>query len=129
MKNILYSLTLAIVLSGCIANATYQVLKGKLDVPKKQSYQITYRAAFGDGLSANIIYTDENGGDVELKKINGIWEKQVVLKSGTRVQFQALAKAGAKSRAEYKILVDGKEVSGYILSGKRLNYVYKFELP
>lgn len=130
MRNIFCCFLLTLTLSSCLVmTSNYSVSKGKLDIPKRESYQVVYQADFGDGLKANVIYTDTDGQPVELKNAAGAWQKSVTLKPGTYVQFETLAKAKTKSRAAYKILVDGKVVSEYVLSGKRLNYTFAFDLP
>jgi len=119
-------------LSSCalgVATTFYSMSRGKLDVPQKETYNVVYQANFGDRLSADVAYTNESGKQTELKEVNGAWEKAVTLKSGTHVQLKTLATAKSKSRGEYKILVDGKVVSEYVLSGKRLNYTFSFDLP
>jgi hypothetical protein len=121
-----------LVLSSCaLVNLTtvYSNSSGKINVPQKESYRVVYQAKFGDGLTADVAYTNESGKQTELKEINGAWEKTVTLKSGTHVQLKTFATAKSKSRGEYKILVDGKVVSEYILSGKKLNYTFSFDLP
>ena len=107
----------------------YFMSTGKIEVPKKESYQVLYQASFGDQLTADVSYTDENGEKTSLKAVGGAWEKTVILKAGTRVSFKAIATSKAKSKAEYKILVDGKTVSEHILNGKKLKYKYAFDLP
>jgi len=132
MKNIFYCFLLMIALSSCAFSTmttVYSNSKGKINVPQKESYTVVYQVSFGDGLKADAAYTDESGEQTNLKNIGGVWEKQVTLKSGTYAQLKTLAKAKAKSRAEYKILVDGKVISEYIQSGKRLNYSLAFDLP
>jgi hypothetical protein len=132
MKNIFYCFSLMLILSSCaLVNITtvYSNSSGKINVPQKESYSVVYQAKFGDGLTADVAYTDESGKQTELKEINGAWEKTVTLKSGTHVQLKTFATAKSKSRGEYKILVDGKVVSEYVLSGKKLNYTFAFELP
>jgi hypothetical protein len=132
MKNIFYCFLLMIALSSCAFSTmttVYSNSKGKINVPQKESYIVVYQVSFRDGLKADAAYTDESGEQTNLKNIGGVWEKQVTLKSGTHAQLKTLAKAKAKSRAEYKILVDGKVISEYIQSGKRLNYSLAFDLP
>ncbi|QNN41079.1 hypothetical protein [Pedobacter roseus] len=132
MKNIFYCFLLTLMLSSCalgVMTTFYSMSRGKIDVPKKESYNVVYQASFGDRLSADVAYTNESGKQTELKEVNGVWEQVVTLKSGTHVQLKTLATAKSKSRGEYKILVDGKVVSEYILSGKRLNYTFSFDLP
>ncbi|TCD22049.1 hypothetical protein EZ456_18075 [Pedobacter psychrodurus] len=107
----------------------YSMSKGKIDVPKKESYNVLYQASFGDGLTADVAYADESGKQTELKEVSGAWEKSVTLKSGTHVQLKTFATAKTKSKGEYKILVDGKVISEYVLSGKKLNYTFAFDLP
>ncbi|KRT16492.1 hypothetical protein ASU31_10030 [Pedobacter ginsenosidimutans] len=132
MKNIFYCFLLMLVLGSCaISTMTtfYSMSKGKIDTPKKESYNVVYQASFGDGLKADVAYTNESGKQTELKEINGAWEKPVTLKSGTHVQLTTFATAKHKSKGEYKILVDGKVVSEYVLSGKKLKYTFAFDLP
>ena len=132
MKNIFYCFLLMPALSSCfLANVTtvYSNSRGKIDVPQKESYQVVYQANFGDGLKAEVAYTNENTTQTELKEIGGVWEERVALKSGTHVQLKTFATAKASAKGEYKILVDGKVVSEYILRGKKLNYTFSFDLP
>ena len=132
MKNIFYCFLLMLVLSSCfLANITtvYSNSKGKIDVPKKESYQVVYQANFEDRLTADVAYTNETANQTELKEIKGAWEKRVTLKSGTHVQLKTFATAKTSAKGEYKILVDGKVVSEYILRGKKLNYTFSFDLP
>ncbi|TBO39548.1 hypothetical protein [Pedobacter kyonggii] len=132
MKNIFYCFLLMLVLSSCaISTMTtfYSMSKGKIDVPKKESYSVVYQAKFGDGLTADVAYTNESGKQTELKEVNSAWEKTVSLRSGTHVQLKTFATAKSESRGEYKILVDGKVVSEYVLNGKKLNYTFAFDLP
>lgn len=98
-------------------------------MPQKESYRVVYRASFSRELVADAAYTDGNGNQVELKEISGNWEKTVILKSGTHAQLTTFAKAKTDARGEYKIMVDGKVVSEYILTGKRLKYNFDFDLP
>ncbi|MGM9474924.1 hypothetical protein ACS5PU_00790 [Pedobacter sp. GSP4] len=132
MKNIFYCSLVMLVLSSCALSTmttVYSMSRGKIDVPQKETYNVVYRANFGEGLTADVAYTDESGKQTELKKVSGNWEKTVTLKTGTHVLLKTFATAKDKSRGEYKILVDGKVVSEYILSGKRLNYTFAFDLP
>jgi hypothetical protein len=132
MKNIFYCFLLIVALSSCalgVMTTVYSMSRGKLDIPQKETYNVVYQANFGDGLMAEVEYTDESGKPAGLKKVNGNWEKSVTLKSGTHVQLKTLATAKSRSKGEYKILVDGKVVSEYVLSGKRLNYTFSFGLP
>lgn len=103
--------------------------KGKIDIPKKESYNVLYQASFEDGLTADVAYTNESSKQTELNEVKGAWEKSVTLKSGTHVQLTTFATARRKSKGEYKILVDGKVVSEYVLSGKKLKYTFAFDLP
>lgn len=132
MKNIFYCFLLILVLDGCaISTMTtiYSMSKGKIDTPKKEIYHVVYQASFGDGLKADVAYTNESGKETELKEVSGIWEKSATLKSGTHVQLTTFAIAKHKSKGEYKILVDGKVVSEYVLSGRKLKYTFAFDLP
>ncbi|MBB6236185.1 hypothetical protein HDC90_000791 [Pedobacter sp. AK013] len=132
MKNIFYCFLLMLVLSSCsLVNITtvYSNSRGKIDVPQKESYQVVYQANFGDRLRADISYTDETAKQTELTGVSGAWEQRVTLKSGTHVQLKTFATAKASAKGEYKILVDGKVVSEYTLSGKKLNYTFLFDLP
>jgi hypothetical protein len=130
MKNIFYVFLLMFALSACSSmTSIYFMSTGKIEVPKKESYQVIYRAGFGDQLTADVSYTDENGKKTSLKAVGGAWEKTVILKAGTRVSFKAIATSKTKSKAEYKILVDGKTVSEHVLNGKKLKYKYAFDLP
>ncbi|KIA94301.1 hypothetical protein OC25_10295 [Pedobacter kyungheensis] len=107
----------------------YSKSKGKIDVPLKENYTVTYQVGFEENLKADVAYTDESGKQSKLENISGEWEKQVTLKTGTHVELKTLAKAKTKSRATYKILVDGKVVAEYIQTGKRLSYMLAFDLP
>ncbi|GAA4209369.1 hypothetical protein GCM10022289_34720 [Pedobacter jeongneungensis] len=107
----------------------YSISGGKADVPKKETYYVVYQAKFGNGLTADVAYTNESGKETELKEVSGTWGKTVVLKSGTHAKLKTLATAATDAKGEYKILVDGKVVSEYVLSGKRLNYTFSFDLP
>lgn len=132
MKNSFYCFLLMLVLGGCaISTATtfYSMSKGKIDVPKKENYNVVYQASFGDGLKADVTYTNESGKESELKEVSGVWEKSATLKSGTHVQFTTFATSKHKSKGEYKILVNGRVVSEYVLSGKKLKYTFAFDLP
>jgi hypothetical protein len=132
MKNIFYCSLLIASLSSCalgVMTTVYSMSKGKLDIPQKESYTVVYRTNFSKELMADVAYTDGNGNQVELKEVIGDWEKIVTLKPGTHAQLKTYAKAKTESRGEYKILVDGKVVSEYILTGKRLNYTFDFDLP
>jgi len=132
MKNIFYCFLLMLALSSCAfstATTFYSKSKGKIDVPLKENYTVTYQADFEDNLKADVAYTDESGKQASLENISGAWEKQLILKAGTHVELKTLAKAKAKSQAEYKILVDGKVVAEYIQTGKRLSYMLAFDLP
>ncbi|RLJ77092.1 hypothetical protein [Pedobacter alluvionis] len=132
MKNIICSFLLAIILSSCaLSTATtfYSMSRGKIDIPQKETYSVVYQANFGDGLMADMAYTTESGKQTELKEINGAWERTVTLKSGTHVRLTTFATAKHKSKGEYKILVDGKVVSEYVLSGRKLEYTFAFDLP
>ncbi|WP_316794292.1 hypothetical protein [Pedobacter frigoris] len=132
MKNIFYCFVLLLMLSSCsiqFPTVLYTMSKGKLDVPKKESYLVVYQASFSDGLKADVAYSNESGKETELKEVSGAWEKSVTLKSGTHVQLKTFATAERKSKGEYKILVDGKVVSEYILSGRKLKYSFAFDLP
>jgi len=132
MKIIFYCFLLILVLSSCsLAKITtvYSNSRGKIDVPKKESYQVVYQANFEEHLTADVAFTNETGNQTELKAVKGAWEQRVTLKSGTHVQLKTFATAKASAKGEYKILVDGKVVSEYILRGKKLNYTFSFDLP
>lgn len=129
MKNkIFISLLSLLFLFGCKTVSIYYISGGKLSTAQKENYTVEYKANFGEGLEAYLYYTDEHKKQIKLEHIRGSWEKTVVLKSGSNVEFEAMA-TGSSSKGEYKILVDGKVVSEYILSGKRLRFRYAFELP
>lgn len=130
MKNIAYCFLLILALSSCAFSTmttVYSKSKGKIDVPLKENYTVTYQVGFEENLKADVAYTDESGKQTSLENISGAWEKQVALKPGTHVELKTLAKA--KSRATYKILVDGNVVAEYIQTGKRLSYMLAFDLP
>lgn len=132
MKNIAYCFLLILALSSCAFSTmttVYSKSKGKIDVPLKENYTVTYQVGFEENLKADVAYTDESGKQSKLENISGEWEKQVTLKAGTHVELKTLAKAKTKSRATYKILVDGKVVAEYIQTGKRLSYMLAFDLP
>lgn len=132
MKNIVCCFLLIVALSSCalgVITTNYSMSKGELDIPQKETYTVVYRAGFDEHLTADVAYTDERGKQSELKELNGEWDKTVTLKSGTHVQLKTLAIAKKEAKGEYKILVDGKVVSEYVLRGKRLNYTLEFDLP
>jgi uncharacterized protein YqfA (UPF0365 family) len=127
MKNFFTCLLLVFMLSGCSISVHY-VRKGKIDVPQKDHYTVTYKANFSEGLNAKIRYTDEQGNIQKLKDISGHWEKTVILKSGENVHVSIIT-SGEKSKADYKVLVDDEVISEHILTGKKLKYNFGFVLP
>lgn len=127
MKNIFACFLLIAALSSC-SMSVHTMKRGTLDIAKKDTYTVTYKINLSDGLAAKISYTDENANTKELKNITGIWEKTVVLKSGSNVKIHSIA-SGKKGRGEFKVLVDGNVVSEHILTNKKLEYGFDFDLP
>ncbi|MCZ4245376.1 hypothetical protein [Pedobacter punctiformis] len=134
MKNTIILFLIIILFSSCTTLLTkfgsndYTLNKGKIDIPKKDHYIVLYKANFAEGLKAMISYTDENDKQIELKDVTGNWEKSVVIKSGSKVIFDTIAK-GSAGKGEYAVLVDEKIISEYILSNRKLHYQLNFDLP
>ncbi|MCZ4225503.1 hypothetical protein [Pedobacter rhodius] len=130
MKNIITLLITLVAFSSCSSITSLSVLNGgKLDVPKKDSYNVIYKANFSEGLTANISYTDAQGKSVDLRGVTGAWEKRVMANSGTKVKINTIASSSYKAKASFDVSVDGKSVSSYEFNGKRVNYGYTVELP
>ncbi|WP_316804829.1 MmpS family transport accessory protein [Pedobacter nototheniae] len=127
MKNLVAVLLLITVLSSCSLSIHY-LKKGKIDVPQKETYAVTYQALFGENTSAKISYLDENGKRQKLKGIRGQWEKTIMMKPGSNGHIKATAK-GNKARGEFKVLVDGKVISEQILTNKKVIFGLDFYLP
>ncbi|MBB6236184.1 hypothetical protein HDC90_000790 [Pedobacter sp. AK013] len=127
MKNILACLLLITVMSGCSLSMHY-LKKGKIDVPQKESYVVSYQAFLNENTTAKISYIDENGKRQKLKSIKGRWEKVLTLKPGSNGHIKITAK-GDKARGEFKVLVDGKVISEQILTNKKVLYGLDFYLP
>ena len=127
MKNAPIYLMFLLLLSSCSMSVN-STRRGKLDIPKEETYTVIYSAKFSDGLVAKISYTNENSAQEQLKDVTGNWEKTVVLNAGANVKLNILAK-GEKGKGEYKVMVNGKIVSEHILNNKRLRYSVDFDLP
>ena len=130
MKNFTAFIVLLVAFSSCSSITSLSILNGgKLDVPKKASYNVIYKANFSEGLSAKISYTDAQGKLIELRDITGAWEKQVIANSGAKVKIRTIASSSYKAKANFDVSVDGKSISSYDFDGKRVNYGYTVELP
>ncbi|TCD10121.1 hypothetical protein EZ449_09845 [Pedobacter frigidisoli] len=127
MKNTPIYLIFLFLLSSCSMSIN-STKRGKLDIPKEETYTVIYSAKLSDGLVAKISYTNENSVQEEFKDVTRNWEKTVELKSGANVKLNTLAK-GEKGIGEYKVTVNGKIVSEHILTNKRLRYSVDFDLP
>lgn len=130
MKNFFAFIVTLVVFSSCSSITSLSVLNGgKLDIPKKDSYNVIYKANFSEGLTAKISYTDAQGKLVELSGVTGAWEKRVVANSGTKIKISTIASSSYKAKANFNVSVDGKSVSSYEFNGKKVNYGYTVELP
>ena len=127
MKNYAICLLLLLFFSSC-SLSIHSISKGKINVPLKESYQISYTANFNDAFASKIIYTDEYGEIESFKQSNRNWNKTVIVKAGKHIKFSVITK-GNEARGEYKVLVDGKILDEHILSGKKLKYNFEFSLP
>ncbi|MFD2583698.1 MmpS family transport accessory protein [Pedobacter vanadiisoli] len=127
MKNILTCFLLITILSSCSLSMNYSK-RGKINVPQKESYQVNYEVLLNENTTAKISYVDENGKRQKLKGIKGKWEKALTLKPGSNGHIKVTAK-GDKARGEFKVLVDGKVISEYILTNKKVLYGLDFYLP
>ncbi|QNR83555.1 hypothetical protein H9N25_16575 [Pedobacter riviphilus] len=127
MKNIFYCFLLITVMSGCSLSMHY-LKKGKIAVPQKESYLVSYQALLDENTTGKISYIDENGKRQKLKGIKGKWEKVLTLKPGSNGHIKITAK-GDKARGEFKVLVDGKVISEQILTNKKVLYGLDFYLP
>jgi len=127
MKNYTIFLLLLLFFSSC-SLSIHSVSKGKIDIPSKESYQITYLANFNDSFVSKISFTNEYGDVENAKETIKSWNKTTVIKAGKHVKFSIVTK-GNQARGEYKVLVDGKILDQHILSGKKLKYNFEFDLP
>ena len=127
MKNYTIFLLLLLFFSSC-SLSIHSVSKGKIDIPSKESYQITYLANFNDSFVSKISFTNEYGDVENAKETIKSWNKTIVIKAGKHVKFSIVTK-GNQARGEYKVLVDGKILDQHILSGKKLKYNFEFDLP
>lgn len=127
MKKLLSALLLVIVLSSCSLSIHY-LQRGKLNIPKKETYVVTYQVMLDENTSAKISYLDENGKNQKLKNVKGKWEKEMVIKSGNKARIKVTGK-GDKARGEFKVLVDGKVIGEQILTNKKILFGLSFDLP
>lgn len=127
MKNYTFCLLLLLLLSSC-SLSIHSVSKGKIDLPSKESYQITYLASFSDSFVSKISFTNEYGEVESFKETIKNWNKTFVIKAGKHIKFSILTK-GNQARGEYRVLVDGKILDEHILNGKKLKYNFEFDLP
>jgi len=130
MKNFIGLFVILIAFSNCSSITSLSILNGgKLNVPKKDSYHIIYKANFSQGLTAKISYLDAQGKLIELKDVTGTWEKQLIAGSGAKIKINTIASSSSKANANFDVSVDGKSVSSYQFNGKKVNYGYTVELP
>ncbi|WP_131538634.1 MmpS family transport accessory protein [Pedobacter nototheniae] len=127
MKKLLSALLLLTVLSSCSLSIHY-LQRGKLNIPEKETYVVTYQAMLDENTSAKISYLDENGKRQKIKDFKGKWEKIMVMKSGSKTRIKVTGK-GDKARGEFKVLVDGKVVGEQILTNKKIVFGLSFILP
>ncbi|TCD29584.1 hypothetical protein EZ456_00790 [Pedobacter psychrodurus] len=122
MQKYIIFIALIILLSAC-SYGTYELNKGLLNIETKPSYNVTYNVLASN--NASISYTDESGSQKILEKISGDWEKNIVLKSGQKVQFIV----DSKDKQLSSVLVDQKAISTISKTGKTAHYSLSFVLP
>jgi hypothetical protein len=115
--------TILVTLLSACSYGTYDLNKGPLNITTKPSYNVTYKVLASN--NASISYTDESGNQKVLENISGDWEKNIVLKSGHKVQFIV----DSKDKQLSSVLVDQKSVSTISKTGKTAHYSLSFVLP
>lgn len=127
MKNYTICLLLLLFSSSC-SLSIHSFSRGKIDAPLKENYEVTYVADLNDVFVSKISFTNESGVLENTKEAIQNWRKTIVIQAGKHVKFSIITK-GNKAKGEYKVLVDGKVLDQYILSGKKLKYNFEFDLP
>lgn len=128
MKNSIVCLLLMLVMNSCNMSL-YLNKKGVIDVPKKESYQVTYKTSLRPGIIAKISYTDESDRIQKVDNVTVDWEKSVTLKAGKHVKIKIVATGDVKVPTDFKVLVDGKIISEHTLNGKKSKFSFSFDLP
>jgi len=131
MKKYLYLFLLAIVTSSC-TYTIYDMNRGELKIPHKDSYQVQYMADIPAGTTATITYRGENNVKYIEEAYKGKLDKVFTLPSGQDVKFTVdvkLPKTTPASKLSTFIKVDGEIVSEQIQTGKNVKYRFEFKLP
>lgn len=115
-------------MSSCNMSLYYNK-DGVVDVPRKESYQVTYKTSLRAEIVAKVSYTDESDQIQKVDHVTGDWEKTVTLKAGKQVKIKIVATGANKSPTDYKVLVDGKVISEHTLNGKKSKFYFSFYLP
>lgn len=131
MKNTIYLCLLAFLLAGC-SYTVYDMNKGLLSIPKKDSYLVKYSIDIPAGTTAAISYTDKGNAAQTVKDATGHWEKSVDLPSGQEVMLKIdvkLPKANPASQLITIQTVDGTVVDNKVQTGKNVMYRFGYKLP
>nr|WP_294942855.1 MmpS family transport accessory protein [uncultured Mucilaginibacter sp.] len=131
MKNIINLCILTFLLAGC--NYTvYDMNKGLLTIPKKDSYLVKYSVDIPAGAKARISYTDKDKAMQTVEAASGKWEKEVTLPSGQEVMLTVdvkLPQTDPASRLTTIQTVDGIVVDEKVQTGKKVMYRFGYKLP
>ena len=131
MKKYLYIFILAIVTSS-FHYTIYDMNRGELKIPRKDTYQVEYMADIPAGTTAVITYRGENNVKYIEQSYKGKLDKVVTLPSGQNVKFTVdvkLPKTTPASNLTTFVKVDGEIISEQIQTGKDVKYRFEFKLP
>lgn len=131
MKKYLYLFILAIVTSSC-HYTIYDMNRGELKIPRKDTYQVEYMADVPAGTTATITYRGERNVKYIEQSYKGKLDKVVTLPSGQNVKFTIdvkLPKTTPASKLTTFVKVDGEIISEQIQTGKDVKYSFEFKLP
>jgi hypothetical protein len=131
MKNTIYLCVLAFLMAGC-SYTVYDMNKGLLSIPKKDSYTVKYSVDIPADTTAEISYTDKGNAIQIVKGATGRWEKAVDLPSGQEVMLKVdvkLPQTSPASRLTTVQTVDGEVVDEKVQTGKKVMYRFGYKLP
>jgi chromosomal replication initiation ATPase DnaA len=131
MKKYFYLFILAFVASSC-SYTVYDMNRGKLDITKKETYQVEYITDIPAGTTATITYQGKDNTKYIEKLYKGKLDKTVELPSGKDVKFTVdvtLPKTQPASSLVTIIKVNGENNNSQTQTGKNVKYSFEFKLP
>ncbi|MFD0792340.1 hypothetical protein ACFQZX_02500 [Mucilaginibacter litoreus] len=130
MKKILYLPFIAFILSSC-SYTVYNMNRGLLQKPKKDSYQVEYVTEVPVGTTAKITYMGPNNKFIE-EKYTGTLNKLYTMPGDKELTFTVdvkLPQTTPQSKLHTYVKVDGETITDQTQTGKKVHFSFKFKLP